>query len=250
MEINYEEKIVSFIDVLGFSNLVFASENKPIETYYQILLTDFKEVAKKHKMGSLLISDSVVIHIDNKETSFNKLVRVLCMLQHKLFHKGILIRGGISSGKLFIDEENNVIVGTGLINAYKLEGQAMYPRIIIDRSLIKEFYGNSKNCEKVLGSHLRFSAPEPYHYDFPYLDYCQSIGTLDFQVHKFESIIEILKKNFYKNEHITKYQWLRSNLVDSCICMVKKLEAIENKSKNAKRKIRLLSKFIEQLKDL
>lgn len=250
MKIIYEEKNVAFIDVLGFSNLVFTSENKPIESYYETLLTDFKEVAKKHKMGSFLISDSVVIHIDKKENSFDRLVKVLCMLQHKLLHKGILIRGGISSGKLFVDEQNNVIVGTGLINAYKLEGQAIYPRIIIDRNLVKEFYENSKNCEKKLSNYIRFNPPIPYQYDFPYIDYCQSVSFLDFQVHKFESIIEVIKKNFYKNEHITKYQWLRSNLVDSCSHSINKLESKEIKSKNDRRKIRLLSDFIEQLNNL
>ena len=43
-----------------------------------------------------------------------------------------LLRGGITFGKIY--EENGLLLGPGMINAYTLETKAFYPRIIVDKS--------------------------------------------------------------------------------------------------------------------
>lgn len=51
--------------------------------------------------------------------------------------EGILIRGAITIGNLY--HKSGVILGKGMIEAYHLElKSAVYPRIILSKTLIKE----------------------------------------------------------------------------------------------------------------
>jgi len=49
--------------------------------------------------------------------------------------KGFFLRGGISTGSYFADD--NMIFSKGLVNAYQLESKkAIYPRVIIDKNIV------------------------------------------------------------------------------------------------------------------
>lgn len=50
-----------------------------------------------------------------------------------------LMRGCINIGKLYIDSKQKIIFGNGLIDCYKKESEiAIYPRIMVDDSLMKK----------------------------------------------------------------------------------------------------------------
>lgn len=249
MEIKYEDKIVAFIDVLGFSNLVYNDQTGPIEQYYEIILTDFHKAASKNELKFLMISDSIVVHAPLDKSNFLTLSKVVNELQHRLILKGILIRGGISFGKLYVNEKDNIIVGSGLINAYNLEQVAKYPRVIIDRKFINLFWKNTKAFFFATRSYIKLSSPAPYLYDFPFLNFGRAIA-LDFQPIKFEAVINTLKKNYYNNQHIDKYEWFRLNILDSVSISLTYIKGKKEKSKNEEKRIRLLSQFIKDFKDI
>jgi hypothetical protein len=249
MEIKYEEKVVAFIDVLGFSNLVYNDKTEPIEQYYDMILTDFKEAASKNELKFLMISDSIVVHAPLNKKEFLTVVKVVNDLQHRLILKGILIRGGISFGKLYVNETDNIIVGPGMINAYNLELVADYPRIIIDRNFITKFWKDTNSF--LLGTRrlIRISAPHPYLNDFPFVDFGKAI-TFDFQPSKFKAVINTLKENYYTNQHIFKYEWFKIIILDSVKSSLTYLEGKKDKSKNEPKRIRLLEDFIKDFEKI
>lgn len=247
MEIKYEDKIVAFIDVLGFSNLVYSDKLEPISHYYEMILTDFKEAAIKKNLKFLMISDSIVVHAPQTKDGFFAVIKVLSSLQHRLLLKGILIRGGVSFGKLYVNETDNIIVGTGLINAYNLEKKAIYPRIIIDRNVIPLYWKGADEFIKRTGHLIRHSAPLPYVHDYPFIDLGMAVA-LDFQPSKFMAVIKTIKDHYYNNDQIVKYEWLKATITEvvksSCDYLSKK----KVKSKNEPKRIRLMTDFLNELK--
>jgi hypothetical protein len=140
-KIKYEQRIIAFIDILGFKELVNKSKND--ETILQIIYESLdrmhvikmavdsdKDELTKPKVS--IFSDNIVISslAGSKESILG--VFWNCMyLQISLLVRGVYLRGGISSGELYHD--NNFVVGPALIKAYELESKyAIYPRIVLD----------------------------------------------------------------------------------------------------------------------
>lgn len=249
MEIQYESRIVAFVDVLGFSNLVYSATTEKISKYFSFVEGDFKDAVAKHGFRFLIISDSVVLSAPDTKESLKTTIKVLYRLQQKLLEEeGILVRGGLSWGQLHMSDTNNVIVGPGLINAYRLEASAKYPRIIVDRSLIPRHYTGTEEFVQDL-YWVRYDHCLPYQSDFPFLDYGKGIG-FSIQKRKLDRIIQALKDNYYKNENIDKYEWLKRYLDDSIEMSLKYLTGKTEPSKQDLTRIRLLTGFLHDLRAL
>lgn len=150
-KIDYSECFIAFLDVLGFKRMVFSSKQKDrtkIEEYFGLIeevTSELKAIEPKKELGSLIISDSVILSMpvdDNISTKIDKF-RHLCIavakIQSLLALKGIWLRGAISSGEAYFDPKKNNIVGKAYIDAYILaESKAIYPRVIIDHKIINE----------------------------------------------------------------------------------------------------------------
>lgn len=167
-DISYQTGIVAFIDILGFKEIVRKSERSPrlLKTIYESLgflkkrelpekwnlqLVEIEEDAQKrgiedfdiaYRTFSSAFSDSIVVSviIDDKNihASFSTLLANLAFVGSKFVMDGILIRGGITIGKI-IHTETGIVFGQGLIDAYNLETRsAKYPRIILSDKLISK----------------------------------------------------------------------------------------------------------------
>lgn len=167
-EIEYENRLVAFIDILGFKEIVKQSEidKSKIEFLYSALeflknwevpekwdltLIEIEEDAQKRgvenfeirgKTNCTSFSDSIVVSVKVGENNINEisstLITNLGYIGAILLEKGILIRGGLTIGNL-IHNDNGIVFGQGLIDSYKLESKnAKFPRIILSDKLIKE----------------------------------------------------------------------------------------------------------------
>ena len=167
MKINYENRVVAFLDILGFKNLIKESENNDskINKIYQVLeylksfetpdewdlkFVEIEEDAQKKGVDSFEIkdeinctcfSDSIVISIPLDNYNINEVVSTLVAnlsyIGSILLENGILLRGGITLGNL-VHNENGIIFGQALISAYELESrQSKYPRIILSDKLLQ-----------------------------------------------------------------------------------------------------------------
>lgn len=157
--------IVSFIDILGFKELVKSHLND--ENYFLSIFNGFDYCYHDYKYGMedmdesfdvvhtfQSFSDSIVTTITTKDSidvqlreflsMFELEVQHLASVQYTMFvDYGILIRGSMSFGNIYHD--NSILFGEGMVNAYEMEESlAIYPRIIIDPKIIDliEKYAN------------------------------------------------------------------------------------------------------------
>jgi len=131
----YADRIVAFIDVLGFSELVKASDTD------STALSKVKKLIATHElferfMGEYLdfaradfFSDCFVLSVNTDQVIY--LIRETGYLCRHLLLQGFSCRGGISAGSLY--HHGPVVVGPALIKAYHLEKTvAVYPRVLLD----------------------------------------------------------------------------------------------------------------------
>jgi hypothetical protein len=163
----YSRRLVAFIDLLGFKNSVQSKDFSEVEK----ILSEFTKMinnadqqntsrlahahiaAKKfdkdvirfdtNKQNMTFFSDCVVWSYPMDEIkvdfihSLMSLISSFVVLQFVLFSKGILVRGGVTFGDIY--QNNNKVFGDALIRAYQLEQSAKYPRIAFDIKILNLF---------------------------------------------------------------------------------------------------------------
>ena len=150
--------VVLYCDILGFSEKVSLNENAENQQIFDDIKTSIDNGVKivksfinlpndeiKNKFRYKLFSDNLYVsfsYSNNDDLDFAKsfwlLLFVTRAYQEAMLLKGILIRGGISFGNDYCDD--NLIFSPALIKAYKIESeQAVFPRIIIDSEIIEKF---------------------------------------------------------------------------------------------------------------
>lgn len=140
--IAYENRIVAFLDILGFRAMVGKFQSDPtLQQRLHRALTEIKAYkgfagnpgTVQKEVEASVFSDSIVI-----SAAADQLFTVIwtCIgLQARLMATGVLARGGISQGPTF--HQNDVLYGEGMIKAYDLESKAaIYPRVVIAPELI------------------------------------------------------------------------------------------------------------------
>lgn len=151
----YEERIVAFIDILGFSSLIKRAETEP--SILDRLLSALHEVRNYTVLGNEMnqpskgnpvdffynmfrmttFSDCMVLSSKNNLIGLGLITLCSAVICNRLIHQGIFTRGAISRGKLL--HTDDVVVGAGLVEAYKLESSAaVYPRVLIADCLIND----------------------------------------------------------------------------------------------------------------
>jgi hypothetical protein len=245
---DYQLRIIAFIDILGFSQLIKESsldksklnaiQNvlKYLKTWesngvndWGIEFIEIEEDAQKKEMDYFKIagnttctcfSDSIVVSVLCDDKWINEitstLIANLSFIGAKLIQAGILLRGGITIGSL-IHSDDGIIMGQALIDAYELENKyAKYPRIILSDVLLKRLN------YPLLAKYNRY----PYHqYLYRFDDGCvgfhqiifyqvmQSVPTFVLALKKDLSIIrhniiEGLDNSFERPDVFIKYKWL------------------------------------------
>ncbi len=165
--LTYERRIIAFIDILGFKEIVKQSETdtSKIELIYSVLeyLKDWEKTEKwdlkfieieesaqykgvnnfdlRGKTNTTTFSDSIVVSVkvdSNVNEMASTLIVNLAYIGTVLLEKGILFRGGLTIGNI-IHIDNGTVFGQGLIDAFMLETRsAKFPRIILSDKLLNE----------------------------------------------------------------------------------------------------------------
>jgi hypothetical protein len=246
-EIKYEERLVAFIDILGFKEIVKQSEKDPskVELIYSVLnylknweipekwdlkLVEIEEDAQKRgienfdirgKTNSTSFSDSIVVSVkvdNNVNEMASTLIVNLANIGAILFEKGILFRGGLTLGNI-IHDENGTVFGQGLIDAYRLESSnAKYPRIILSDKLISKLNYPINTKRNRYPYHQYIDRFEDGCVGFHQMQYYQvmesweemTIEKLTNSLDKIRKvIIKGLDNSFEKPEVFEKYKWLK-----------------------------------------
>lgn len=204
----YEDRVVAFIDILGFSELVKHSEsNNDLINYILEALHEMDSMKRlkseeDEEIGQCEIavfSDTIVLSY--KADFLHLLTFSVIYLQAILLTKGILVRGGISQGKLY--HRDNIIFGPALIDAYLLESSsAKYPRVVIDGKLIERITGtlfikdfDGLDMVDTLGNHFIWS----------HWEVINEINILETA----KAVIEKKINESVNSDVKEKYQWLK-----------------------------------------
>ncbi len=136
---DYPQKLVAFLDILGFRGLVTQNPSLALQSIRLIdgHLTHVLSVLKDthaEAFSTKLFSDCMCISCDDTPENLFYIIFEAAFIQHLFSLSGIFIRGGISRGNHF--ENERVIFSHGLLNAYALEQTASYPRVLVDELLI------------------------------------------------------------------------------------------------------------------
>jgi len=246
--LEYENRIVAFIDILGFKEIIKQSERslKKLQLLYQTLqffkkrenpykwnlqLIEVEEDAQKKGVTNFDIenltkctcfSDSIVVSVKYEDNNINELTSTLianlAYIGAHIMTEGILIRGGITLGKL-IHLDNGIIMGQALIDAFQLEtNYAIYPRILLSDKLIQRLNYPLNSKHERYPYHQYINRFEDGCVGFHQMIYFQVLQNSPFleqnkltrelgKVRK--TIIDGLDSNFELSNIHLKYQWLK-----------------------------------------
>jgi len=141
----YPDRLLAFVDILGWSDLVRESERRPtrwrkIGKAIELIgvwangLDEFYPGGFEHE--STHFSDTLVVSCPPSALNAQKLIHTVQLLCLRLLEEGVYTRGSVVRGGLHHD--HMVIVGPALIEAHLLEKNvAKYPRVIVTPRVVQ-----------------------------------------------------------------------------------------------------------------
>jgi hypothetical protein len=226
--VTYSDSLVTFLDLLGFGDLV---EKEPDANKISEVLNTLRDEAGERpdlaefmELKQLFFSDSVIRVRQSggcDGITSPGLQHELLMLAHsqaRLIDKEIVVRGGITFGKVFLSDDR--VFGPAHQKAYRLESKAaLHPRIVVDSELLERFVGYPEG-----GGNLEFADAygEVYGLLFKdddgewFLDYLRTMSSefdhyedyWDFLERHKELIIMRLAEYQDSERILAKYRWL------------------------------------------
>lgn len=137
----YCERVVAFVDILGFQELVTESHNDEGEREALIkALKAVKLASTPFGVGTGLksqnFSDSVILSARPDAAGLWHLLLALQTLADRLLQIGVMVRGGVVLGFIYHDAE--IVFGPSVVQAYRLESViAKVPRIIVGSGVMR-----------------------------------------------------------------------------------------------------------------
>ena len=145
---DYEKRHVAFVDILGFRSLVsekarFFPAARALAKLHSHMTRSSLPGRRDLSWNGFWMSDSIVVTAEPTARGLRNLLGVIHPLYVDLIRHGedpeiesverILLRGAVVTGDVF--DQPPFIFGPALVRAVELEKLAIYPRVIIDRSV-------------------------------------------------------------------------------------------------------------------
>ncbi len=255
MEINNQSHIVTCIDILGYKEILhrdnqeeidkieteffyFVEENAPREsnfpgfdyiTYTDNFLFYYKlnydsNGRKKHDAIRELYGESIKGFNERIERVLYLHIFSLALTQFDLCVNNYFIRGGLTIGGF--KANGKIISGSGLLESHSLEEKAVYPRIIINPIVVKDF--------------ISFSRPIPL-----LIDLKDEIIFIDFLDAAMRERLHIIFGNDIQKDKMDarKYEIFKSEFVDVRSNIINALQ--NNSDDRVLNKYRWLAKYFD-----
>ena len=272
----YEQRIVAFIDILGFKALLNDTTdnkgndnedaiNKVVSAYEAIRdiwdldkKADYLNTNSSDTKKVSIFSDCLVVSFEINQSSevFFTLLEIKWLIM-RLISRRILCRGAVSLGK-FIHTEN-YLFGPALVEAYTLESKAaVYPRVILDHTVIEAGASNGSNHHSFSQEHeyvqllLEQDSDGMYYIDY----FFKAQSELDDPEYDFpeyiDNLAEIIRKGLMSSSHHSKadlrvkFSWMREryNKMVDIVTNPKAIERLKNSGDSG------LAEFYNQLKKI
>ncbi|MBC2457018.1 hypothetical protein [Clostridium beijerinckii] len=220
----YENRVVLFIDILGFKNLIYKNQDnttkiteiiKLIEKLHDLCSKTGEEDDLKfdfnYNRQVSVFSDNIVISYKDEGPAEFYIAREAMVIQGILQSLGINVRGGLTKGELY--HRGDIIVGPALIRAYQLESKiAIFPRIVVDRIMEADWCMLAKDFDGIyfldyLGNVEIWSA---------FLEYNEDIKTEECLLKINSEIFIDCSTDLRVSE---KYGWMKKYISESIECI-------------------------------
>lgn len=222
--IEYTERVVAFIDILGFSKLVYCSAEcqcKRVEL--STIVLEMQRVAEKIPEGIkdvtcvpiiTCISDCFIISLP-LEYGGNEVWGVLAMSQvisevgQLLLRKGYLVSGGMDVGPVWHTQGN--VIGPAYQNAYRLETLNTAPAVMLSDRVVKILQANG------ISDWGRFISRQEYYVNTLYgVPAPNLLGETEPQPNYRKTIMSIVSKKIDELDGAPqkKWVWFRDNVVN------------------------------------
>jgi len=141
----YEERLVAFLDILGFEDLIERSVGPDAQVGVDnirhaleaptpvgpeaIVLGRIGDISESdHRMTCF--SDSIAISVEPTEKGLMLLLHHIARIGWRLTELRMLLRGGIARGDLY--HEGSIVFGPAFLKAYRMERKvARFPRVVL-----------------------------------------------------------------------------------------------------------------------
>lgn len=179
-------RVIAFIDIMGFKNLVQTKSHSQILNKMEQLSNfvnnldkkEFEAYGTKSQIRTIIFSDSIVLISENDTISaaINITLHVSFLVNH-CFEIGLPIKGCISYGKFTADFDNSLFFGQPLIDAFLLQEELQVYSILIHHSFEAKFgdkkYSNStfKQGGRIEKYKTPMKSCTTYHYHLNWLFY-------------------------------------------------------------------------------
>jgi hypothetical protein len=168
--LSYDERYVSFVDILAFSNIVARSENDPtlVGNLSRALHGISQRVANARSaelgMEATAFSDNVVLSVPTSAEGLLHMLQTIGDLSMDLLNLNMLFRGAVVKGKLL--HTTGAVFGPALIHAYKLETTvSFHPRIMVSAEVYQDAASSSFKSQKLIPKYIVADQ-----HDVPYLN--------------------------------------------------------------------------------
>lgn len=243
MSITTREYYIAYFDVLGYKAF-FAEQDNDVYEFLKSNIDMANDIIRKTELGAVFdniqfevksFSDNFMILIPkisqlNDYQAIKVLSYLMALFQLRFLEKySILVRGSITVGDAYLN--NHIVFGNGLIHAVELEGQANFPRIILDHEKIGVNICDDL-CEKcvqkdedgvyyinffgILGSEIGFDGEFSYNEDKHLEMIRKNIIKLVNKHGKYNRSVKDAKKIAEAEKTISKYAWLLTKFNQYC----------------------------------
>lgn len=243
MNITLKKHLVCHLDLLGaksklrsenaleYINLINETYKTVLEIISNANLTvgDFNKT-NKCEIKVKIFSDNMLIAMEYgnnenekyEDTILSMFFAAVGLFQYHFLLKGELLRGGITFDDLHFDER--FAIGKGLVTADYLEkNSAIYPRVIIDNSIIinGKLWNNIQSLITKMGFIVNFKKDRDTFY---YIDYLNFLGltecTSEYAKKTLSEIKKTLLEKFNDGQNdlkiLNKRNWFKSYFNDFC----------------------------------
>lgn len=149
---------VAYLDFLGAKNLMKKNDDKFLNDLNAIYFEAINEIDLTNEINqkdiyTKIFSDNILLAIEiekndkNENAKIEKIAQLTGYLYDRALSYGYLLRGAITKGKFYKDNNDIFVYGKALIDAVEIEENlAIYPRIVIDKSIQNYVQNCLKKC--------------------------------------------------------------------------------------------------------
>ena len=195
VDARYDERVVCFLDILGFREFIKKDKGQKSLNSVRDLLLNIRpgtlcqeepvgeDISQNlaEKYGALVVQFSDCIFISMKEVSYDSLdwlYSLILNVTSNMIESGMMCRGAITIGDIYHKSKNrSLLFGPAVIDAYEMESKcAIFPRVIVAKVLeqrqsnLRSRSNRTKDRRSLSAKYLSRDSD-----DFLYVDYFQKL---------------------------------------------------------------------------